>query len=304
MTLEHAIQSKQELEQHVSELEQRIRELEEKLAAALVQVDWLQKQLFGQGKSERQDALQLQLQLGEAMAAVQQVQEELKETIQYERSKPGKPAPERVLPKERFANVPVGETIELIPDEVKAAPELYRKINVEETFEIDIQPPKVFKRVILRPRFVLIEDRSLSPVVAPAPKRIIENSYASAGLIAWVVVSKYLDHLPLYRQEKIFNRYQVYIARQRMCDWIAHASQMIDILYRRMKLELLAGGYVHIDETPVKFIDPDEKKRQNNSRVFLGHDRTERIGRSPMGKNPQPGDHPKPAERLSRRGAV
>ena len=104
---------------------------------------------------------------------------------------------------EQFEALPVAETVELVPAQVKAQPERYKQIGEERTFEVDITPPKLFKREIVRPKFKLIDDRDAPPVIEPALPRPAVCSYASAGLMAYVVWSKYLHHLPLYRQEKM-----------------------------------------------------------------------------------------------------
>ena len=107
------------------------------------QVAWLKKQLFGTGKSETLERAQMLLKLGEleklAATAVPKT-----ETITYERPS-GKPAP-RTPPAEAFAHLPVQETVEVVPAEVKAEPDLYERIGEERTFEVDVTPPKLFKR--------------------------------------------------------------------------------------------------------------------------------------------------------------
>lgn len=81
-------------------------------------------------------------------------------------------------------------------------------------------PPKLFKREFVRPKYRRKADTSRPPVVAPAPARAAAGGYASAGLIAWVVTAKYLDHQPLFRQEQQFARWGAEISRQTMVEWI------------------------------------------------------------------------------------
>lgn len=220
------------------------------------QIAWLKKQLFGGGQSERLDRAQLLLTLGEleklaappAPAA----------TISYERA--ASPAAPRPLAAETFARLPVKETIVIEPAAVQADPELYEKIGEERTFEVDVTPPKLFKREIVRPKYRHRLDRNRAPVVAPAPARPVAGGYASAGLLAWIVISKYVDHLPLYRLEKMSARWGATLARQTMVEWVRLAAEWLEPLYRAMLRELLAGGYVQADETPVKCNDPDEKR--------------------------------------------
>ena len=85
------------------------------------------------------------------------------------------------------------------------------------------------------------------------------GGYASAGLLAWIVLGKYVDHLPLYRMEQMSARWGATIPRNTMSDWVRIASDWLEPLYKRMRQRLLESGYIQVDETPVRFVDPDEK---------------------------------------------
>ena len=165
--------------------------MEQQMAAMQARIEWLTRQVFGAGKSEKFDRSQLLLELEELTVAVAAT-EAPTETISYERQKPRHKG--REVPAEHFADVPVKEAVEIIPEEVKADPQLYEKIGQEETFEIDVTPPKLFKRLFIRPKYRHRIDRARPPVIAPAMKRPLEGSYASAGLLAWIMLSKYVDH--------------------------------------------------------------------------------------------------------------
>jgi len=228
--------------------------LRQENARLLAQVAYLQKQLFGGGKSERLDRAQLLLKLEELekLAAASRPAQ----SISYER-RAGRPRP---LPAETFAALPVAETVEIIPPEVQAAPERYERIGEERTFEVDVRPPQLVKREIVRPKYRLKADREQPPVVAPAPARPVAGGYASAGLLAWIAISKYVHHLPLYRLEQMSERWGARISRQSMADWVETTAVWLQPIYQRMYLGLLAGGYVQADETPVKCHDPDERR--------------------------------------------
>ena len=171
---------------------QRIQSLEEELVQLRLQMAWLKKKVFGGGQGESLDKAQLTLALGilEQRVAAISVQKVCYERVQQEAK--------RVSAPERFEKLPVKETIELTPEEVKADPDLYEKIGEERTFEVDIVPPQLVKREIIRGKYRHRLDRSRPPVVAAAPARAVSGGYASAGLLAWVMVAKYVEHLPLY----------------------------------------------------------------------------------------------------------
>ena len=147
------------------------------------QIEWLKKQLFGGGKSEKLDRTQLLLKLGELekLAAASAPTQ----TISYERTVRQEKRP---LPAENFTRLPVQEVVEIVPAPVQAEPAAYEKIGEERTFEVDVVPPKLFKREIVRPKFKRRDDRTQPPVVAPAPARAVAGGYASAGLLAWIAL--------------------------------------------------------------------------------------------------------------------
>jgi len=232
-------------------LKGRVETLSEKVADLEMQLALFKRQQFGSGKNERQDKTQLTLGLGQWEPKPVAVRTE---TVSYERSQPG--APRRSCG-EVFAHLPVKETIEIIPAEVQADPDLYERISEETSFEIDVVAPKLFKRLIVRPKYRHVLDRSRPPLVAPAVKRPVDGGYASAGLIAYVVLSKYAHHLPLYRQEQMSERWGAKLSRKTMADWVEVTGEWLKPIYRRMRGGLLAGPYLQADETPMKCQDPD-----------------------------------------------
>ena len=242
----------EELAAKVDTLEAEKAELELENAQLRQQVDWFKRNVFGTGKSEKLDALQTRLGIDEP--APQQPQ---KQQVSYERTKAKKP---RRSAEEQFEALPVAETVELVPAQVKAQPERYKQIGEERTFEVDITPPKLFKREIVRPKFKLIDDRDAPPVIEPALPRPAVCSYASAGLMAYVVWSKYLHHLPLYRQEKMSAHWGAQLSRKSMADWVGYVADWFEPIYGRMRERLLAGEYLQADETPIRYMDPDLKK--------------------------------------------
>ena len=158
------------LKERKAELESQNAELHDENADLRAQLEWFKRNLVGTGKSEKIDALQTRLGLGEE--PIPEAPEPQKETITYERRKRSK----RDLPAERFANLPVKETVEILPDEVRANPDLYERIGIaEETFEVRITPASLWKRKIVRPKFLHKLDRSLPPLLAPASPRVIED---------------------------------------------------------------------------------------------------------------------------------
>jgi len=78
------------------------------------------------------------------------------------------------------------------------------------------------------------------------------------GLLAQILLAKYMDHLPLFRQEQIFqSRHGVHLARQTMAGQVEQMAQWLKPIWLVMREEMLRGGYLQVDETPVKVRDPD-----------------------------------------------
>ena len=238
--------------------EQKIAEhplLVQQVAALEAKLAWFQKQVFGGGKSEKLDLTQRQLALGvdEVRAAVV----ERTERIAYERTKTRAP---RATPAEAFAHIPVTETVAIVPAPVQQDPGLYEKIGEERTFELDLTPARLVKREIVRPKFRHRLDRSRAPLLAAAPARVVPGGYASAGLIASIVIGKYVDHLPLFRQEKMSARWGATISRRSMCDWVEVAAMWLEPIYKQMHRTLVTENYLQADETPLRCNDPDHDR--------------------------------------------
>jgi len=94
----------------------------------------------------------------------------------------------------------------------------------------------------------------IGPVVvsAPRPPTPIAKGLPAAGLLACVIVSKFTDHLPLYRQESIFTRQGVFLCRSTTCDWLAACAEVLRPLYQVMVNQVLQSCWLHTDDTPVK----------------------------------------------------
>lgn len=230
--------------------------LKEELGVLREQIAWLKQKLFGGGQSESIHHAQLLLALGELEKLADRAAPA--QTITYERAKPG--AQKRTVAAQTFAHLPVKETVVIEPAEVKAEPQAFEKIGEERTFEVDVVPPKLFKREIVRPKYQRKAEPSEAPVVAPAPVRAVPGGYASAGLLAWIAISKYVDHLPLFRLEQMSARWGATLPRQSMVEWIRITAEVLEPIYKYMHSGLLAGKYVQADETPVKYNDPDQKR--------------------------------------------
>ena len=153
-------------------------------------------------------------------------------------------------------NLPVVEEV-IEPEPVKVAPEKWRCIGQEVSEQLDYEPARFLRRRTIRKKYVSRVDLDLAPVIAPLPECLQERGVAAPGLLAQVLVSKYCDHLPLYRQEQIFlRRHQVHLPRQTLARWVALAADWLKPIYEQIRTGVMAGGYVQVDETPVNYLEP------------------------------------------------
>jgi transposase len=97
-------------------------------------------------------------------------------------------------------------------------------------------------------------------VQSPAPTRPIERGYAGPGLLAHVLVSKYADHLPLYRQSEIYAREGVDLERSTLSDWVGATSALLDPLVEALRRYVFDCGKLHADDTPVPVLAPGTGK--------------------------------------------
>jgi transposase len=97
-------------------------------------------------------------------------------------------------------------------------------------------------------------------VQAPVPAQVIDKGLPTAGLLAQVLVAKYADHLPLHRQESIFERAGLALARSTLAQWVGACGVQLQPLVEAMKAALLIRPVLHADETPVALLKPGNGK--------------------------------------------
>lgn len=108
-------------------------------------------------------------------------------------------------------------------------------------------------------------------VTAGKPSQPIEKGLAAPGLLSFVIVSKYADHLPMHRLERILRRHGVDIARSTMCDWAAQCAELLRPLYDLMVHDVRFSTVIHTDDTPVKVQDRGRTgTRTGRFWVYLG----------------------------------
>lgn len=249
------------------------------------QISQFQKYLFGR-KSERfVPEGDSQLPLGEEF--VKTLPANLsKQSIKYERSLKAKPPGHgRVfipghLPRREIV-------IEPEENEKECCGKPRRKIGEEITEELDFKPASLFVTRYVRPKYACGGCQT-GIVIAELPPRVIDKGLPGAGLLAHILISKYADHLPLYRQEKIFRRSKVEIPRSTMVGWIQAVCELLEPLYFELIREVKKSFVINADESPLVVLDEDHEggSKRGFMWVYVGGDQVVfdyRPGRSKEG---------------------
>jgi transposase len=240
----------------IEKQDRRIVELETENTLLRQKVDLMVRRLFGPS-SEKLDAAQLDLFLlqmenapGKAPAS------SLTEEADSQRSRQRTEPRQKRLPDD----LPIVEEV-LDPEEVKAAPQDWRCIGQEVSEQLDYEPARFLRRRLIRRKYVSRPEPQASPVIAELPSMLQQRSTVAPGLLAQIIVSKYVHHLPLYRQEQMYwTAHRVWLPRQNLAHWMGLCADWLRPIYEVIRTGVMGGGYVQVDETPVPYLDPGNGK--------------------------------------------
>jgi transposase len=133
-----------------------------------------------------------------------------------------------------------------------------KRIGQDVAEKLDYQPGVFSVERHIRGKWVCAKCETL--VQAPVPAHIIDKGIPTAGLLAQVLVAKYADHLPLYRQESIFARAGLALPRSTLAQWVGQCGVQLQPLVDALRAELLKHSVLHADETPVAMLKPGNRK--------------------------------------------
>lgn len=264
------------LRAHRQQLVEDQQQKDRTIAGLQQQLQYLLRRVFGRS-AEKLDPKQLQLfetllnQL--APPAPAPAEPEFAATAAPTRSPgPGR----RRLP----ASLPRQKIIHDLPEDEKPCPccgQPRHIIGQEVSEQLDYVPAKltVIEHVRLKYACPACEAQAAEkgPQIATAAKPLapIEKGLAAPGLLAYVIVSKYGDHLPLHRLEHILERHGIQIARSTMCDWMAQCADVLRPLHELMVQRVLQSKVIHTDDTPVDVLDRSRTQtRTGRFWVYLG----------------------------------
>ena len=177
----------------------------------------------------------------EAETLADEAEPEARETITYERKKPGrKPLPKDLPRKVIRHKLSESEQLEIIPAQVYVVEHVQVKYACRACEE--------------------------GIKIAAKPAQPIPGSIASPSLLVYIIVSRFLDSLPLYRQEAIFNRYKIDISRASMSNWVLKSAELLKPFYNRLLYYLIIQKIIQADETTLRVINDG---RENTSKSYM-----------------------------------
>ena len=142
-------------------------------------------------------------------------------------------------------------------------------IGYDESEQLAVEPAQYYVELIKREKRACKCCEEAGVMAAPLPARILEKSLASDAVIVDTVVSKYADHCPLYRQSAILQRDAgVEISRATLDGWVMRVGQLLIPIVEAMRQELLRGGYIQADETPVGVQMHDRRGRNHQAYLW------------------------------------
>jgi transposase len=261
---EAELKAQRQLEKALQEITQQY---EQKLHLALLEANALRARLFGikadnRVKRANEDQLEI-FPLGASEQAIEaselQAQKEAKEEAKKQeasaekRKRAPRTATRMVLP------------ASLEREEVTIDPEgdlTNYKVIGEEVTEVLVLVHASFKvKRIIRRKWALKDSRQLDKgiLIAPIPSRTVKRGLFDESVIAHLLIGKYIDHLPLYRQKKIFEREGMKIPPSTLIDNTAAGCQALKPVYNALKREVLANLYLQGDETTIKVLQSEKK---------------------------------------------
>jgi len=221
------------------------------------QLQQLQKMIFGSRHErfvpEEQNHAQLSLNIATeplAIASVMGTQKisYIRHTVSVEPKPlqhPGRMKLPENLRREEIIIEPTAETIGC------------KKMGEEITEVLEYQPGELYVKQYKRIKYARPGNAGI--LIGELPSRPLPKTMAGEGLLAQIVIDKYVDHLPLYRQMQRFERAGVRLPYSTLTEWVSATCELITPLFNALKAEVLQSGYLHADETPIKVIDKDKK---------------------------------------------
>lgn len=250
---------------HLTEKEIKLSEYESELLRLQQQLSFLQKQIFGQ-KKETYKSIDNpeQTKLFDENQDLDLPSDQELMQVNYQRKKANKKREDYSklelpsdLPREEVVIEPEGLTSDM------------ERIGEEVTEVLAISPQRFYVKRIVRPKYAKANKEGV--VVAELPTRTIAGGKVDESLLTFILLYKYVYHLPLYRQVKMFANSGMKLSDSTLGDWVAKTVDQLDILYQRLVHRIRGSNYLQVDETTMKVLDKDKKNKAHLGWYWVYH---------------------------------
>ncbi len=195
-----------------------------------------------------------------------------KETITYQREKNNSK-------KVHAGRLPIPAHIPRIEIELKPTEDVtgLKSIGAEITEELEYKPGSFYVNKYIRKKYIKEtgnennNEKERKIIIAPLPSRPLDKCIAGPGLLASIVIEKFVDHLPLYRQQQRFSRAEVHLPSSTIIGWVNGCCQLLEPLYETLKKEVLSQNYIQADETPIAVLDQNKKQTTHQGYHWVYH---------------------------------
>jgi len=224
------------------------------------QLEWFKRQLFGQKADKFVDNQNSDQLTFKDFDKLDDISKEKKIIPAHERAKRRRAGEDTItLP----ADIPIERHFLDIAEESKICPKTGKpliKIGEEITSKLAHKPGSYFVKQIIRPKYAFPQESDEGIITAALPESLLIRCQADESLLADILVKKFGDHLPLYRQSEIMAREGIQISRQTLCEWVTRAGLALKPIYNEMLTHILRSENIFYDETPVDMLDPGKGK--------------------------------------------
>jgi len=234
----------------IGQRDEKITHLAQERDYLKAQVEMLKRMQFGQKRERFEgDSSQIALPFEPTAQEKQQQEATTEEQITYTRKKTsahkGRAALPDHLPVEEVEIYPEGDLSDMIC------------IGKDVTEELECEPARFFIKRYIRYKYATKNGEGIH--TGDLPERVIDKGIPGAGLLSTILVDKYLDHLPLYRQKQRFAREGIRIPSSTIEGWTREALIKLHPLYEKLLFDIKSQGYLQVDETPIKVLESNKK---------------------------------------------
>lgn len=258
--------TKEDLVKEIEQKESLIREKQIQIEFLRHQLDQYQKLVHGSKKEKfvpAQNAEQVALDL-DVPSDVERT-EGKQQKISYTRKPSKKQIVERNGRMEFPKDLPRQEIVIEPSEDVSGCV----KIGEEVTEELEVTPAVFFVKKYVRPKYARLNGQGVA--IAQLPSRPIDKGIPGPRLLATVLTDKYVDHLPIYRQVRRYQRMGVELSESTIGGWITDSCELLTPLYELLKKQTLSSKYLQADESPIPVLDKTKKDKAHRGYYWVYH---------------------------------